>query len=211
MKNILIAGPSRAGKSSLAARLGQALGHFVIHLDKLAAAFQGAWPHMEIGLGLDRDQTSRNLAPFLGHWLGLLSSGDGRGLLPYSHGAAKGNRFIVEGGYWDFGAMAPFLAQYGIRGLKERFILIGLAQTRKTAGEFFADFRKHDTEDDWTRGLDDGDLREFCEKAVPDNRAMSGYLRGHGFAVYDTGAGREQVFDGIIAALAQESPPEETP
>jgi hypothetical protein len=32
-------------------------------------------------------------------------------------------------------------------------------QNKKTADEFFNDFRKYDTEDDWTYSLDDDDLK----------------------------------------------------
>ncbi len=65
MRNIIIAGPSRAGKTTLATRINKELGHFVIGLDKLVATFQGAYPQLNIRLNWDRQKTTDNLAPFL--------------------------------------------------------------------------------------------------------------------------------------------------
>jgi uridine kinase len=44
LKNIIIAGPSRAGKSTLARKINEELNCFVVSLDKLVATFQGAYP-----------------------------------------------------------------------------------------------------------------------------------------------------------------------
>ena len=96
MKNIIIAGPARAGKTTLARKINEELGCFVIGLDKLVAAFGAAYPQLDIRLAWNRKKAAENIAPFLGHFLGLFSSADGRGLLPYSHGAVNGNRFVLE-------------------------------------------------------------------------------------------------------------------
>lgn len=54
MKSIIIAGPSRAGKTTLAKRISEELKHFAISLDKLVAVFQGAYPQLDIRLNWDR-------------------------------------------------------------------------------------------------------------------------------------------------------------
>ncbi len=199
MKNIIIAGPSRAGKTTLAKRLSEELGFFVISLDKLVATFEGAYPQLDIRLNWDREKTTENLAPFLGHFLGAFSSdtGSAYGLNLPAH-AVKGNRFVLEGGYFNFDKITPILKMYGIDELKDRFILIGLVQNKKTADEFFNDFRKYDTEDDWTYALNDENLRGVGEEAVTFSRTMTDHLVKHGFTIYDTSTKREQVFDNII-------------
>lgn len=198
MKNIIIAGPSRAGKSTLARKINEELNYFVISVDKLAAVFQGAYPQLNIRLNGDRKKTTDNLAPFLGHYLGMFSSADGRGLLPYSHGAVKGNRFVLEGGYFNFDKILPILKMYGIEKLKDNFILIGLVQNKKTADEFASDLKKYDTEDDWTYNFKDDNLREVSEDAISFSRSMSDYLIKYGFTIYDTSMEREQVLDQIV-------------
>jgi len=198
LKNIIIAGSSRAGKSTLARKINAKLGCFIIGVDKLVSAFGAAYPQLDIRLDWDREKTTENIAPFLGHFLGMFSSTDGRGLLPYSHGAVKGNRFVLEGGCFDFERIISILKIYGIKELRDSFSLIGLVQNKKTVDEFISDFRKYDTESDWTYGFEDGDLRDVSEDAISFSRYMSDYLVKYGFTVYDTSVAREQLLDQIV-------------
>ena len=205
MKNIIIAGPSRSGKSTLARKINEELNCFAVSVDKLVAVFQEAYPQLDIKLNWDREKTADNIAPFLGHFLGMFSSADGRGLLPYSHGAAAHNRFVLEGGYFNFDKILPVLKNYGIEELKDRFFLIGLVQNKKTVDELVSDFKKYDTLDDWTYNFSDDELREISEDALSFSRSMSGHLAKYGFAIYDTSVKREWVFDKIVEDIKSES------
>lgn len=198
MKNIIIIGPSRVGKSTLARRINEEFNHFVISLDKLVATFGEAYPQLDIRLNWDREKTTDNIAPFLGHFLGMFSSTDGRGLLPYSHGAVQENRFVLEGGYFNFEKIFPILKTYGLENIKDHFQLIGLVQNEKTVNEFVSDFKKYDTENDWTYGFSDDDLREISEDAISFSRSMTDLLVKYDFTVYDTSKERERVIDQII-------------
>ena len=83
--------------------------------------------------------------------------------------------------------------------LKDRFILIGLVQGQKTVDEYVSDFKKYDTEDDWTYNLSEDELRDYVTRdAIPFNRSMTDHLTKYGFTVYDTSSERECVFDKII-------------
>lgn len=200
MKNIIIAGSSRAGKSTLARIINEELNCFVISVDKLVAVFQGAYPQLDIKLNWNREKTTDNIAPFLGNFLGAFSSSHGVAYeLNLQKHAVKGNRFVLEGGYFNFEKILPILKMYGIEELKDNFILIGLVQNNKTADEFARDFKKHDTEDDWTYGWDDEEYREYAIKdAIPSNLSMTEHLVKYGFVIYDTSKDREQVFDKIV-------------
>lgn len=200
MKNILIVGPSRAGKTTLARKINEELNCFVISLDKLVATFQGAYPQLDIRLNWNRKKTTDNIAPFLGHFLGTFSSDHGEihELNLQAH-AVNGNRFVLEGGYFNFEIITSTLKVYGIEALKERFLLIGLVQNQKTVDEFVRDFKRYDTQDDWTYGFDDDELREYVSKdAIPFSRSMTDDLTKYGFTIYDTSVERERVFDQII-------------
>jgi len=200
MKNIIIAGPSRAGKTTLARKINAELNYFVISVDKLVATFQGAYPQLNIKLNWNRTKTTDNIAPFLGHFLGAFSSSHGvANQLNLRAHAVKGNRFVLEGGYFNFEKILPVLKIYGIEELKDNFLLIGLVQNKKTADEFVKDFKKHDTEDDWTYGLDEDELREYANQdAFPFSRSMTEHLMEYGFTIYDTSTEREQVFEKIV-------------
>jgi len=198
LKSIIIAGPSRVGKSTLAKRINEELNHFVIGVDKLVAVFQEAYPQLDIRLNWDREKTTDNIAPFIGHFLGMFSSSDGRGLLPYSHGAATENRFVLEGGYFNFEKIVPVLKTYGIEEWKDKFLLIGLVQNDKTVDEFVRDFRKYDTKDDWTYHFSDDELREIAEDAISFSHSMTTHLVKHGFTVYEMSKEREQRLNQIM-------------
>lgn len=199
MKNIIICGPSRAGKSTLARKINEDLNYFVVSADKLVATFNGAYPQLNIKLNWDRKKTTDNLAPFLGHFLGAFSSDEGTANeLNLKAHAIEGNRFVLEGAYFNCEIVTSVLKQYGIYELKDNFILIGLVQNKKTADEFFKDFRKYDTEDDWTFGLDDDDLREISEEAVSYSQDVTKDLMKYGFTIYDTSTEREQVLKQIL-------------
>lgn len=200
MKNIIIAGPPRAGKTTLAKKINEELHSFVISLDKLVAIFQGAYPQLDIRLNWNREKTTDNLAPFLGHFLGAFSSGHGttHELNLRAHNV-KENRFVLEGAYFHFDKLLPILKMYGIEELRDSFLLIGLVQNKKTADKFVSDFRKYDTQDDWTYSLDDDALKEYANQdAIPFNRSMTEHLTEYGFTIYDTSLGREQVLNKIV-------------
>lgn len=199
MKNIIIAGPSRAGKSTLAKKINEEMNHFVISTDKLVAMFQGAYPQLNIRLSWNRKKTTDNLAPFLGHFLGAFSSSHGVSYeLNLRAHAVKGNKFVLEGAYFNFDKILPILKMYDIEELKDKFILIGLVQNKKTAIEFYDDFRKYDTEDDWTYSLDDDDLLSVSQEAITFSQSMTEHLVKYGFTIYDSSTEREQVYDKII-------------
>ncbi|MDD5337855.1 MAG: hypothetical protein PHG35_00365 [Dehalococcoidales bacterium] len=200
MKNIIIAGPGRAGKTTLARKINEELNYFIISVDKLIATFQGAYPQLNIKLAWNRRKTTDNLAPFLGHFLGAFSSSHGVAYeLNLRAHAVKGNRFVLEGGHFNFEKILPILKMYGIEELKDKFSLIGLVQNKKTVDEYFNDFRKYDTEDDWTYGFDDDELREYASQdAIPSSRSMTDHLVKYGFTIYDTSTEREKVFDKIV-------------
>lgn len=67
MKNIILMGTSRAGKTSLAIELSKKLGYNFISIDSLVYAFGEVYPELGINHS-NRDGTSvKNLSKFLWH------------------------------------------------------------------------------------------------------------------------------------------------
>ena len=201
MKNIIVAGPPRSGKTTLAKRINEELNYFAITVDNLVAIFGAAYPQMNIRLNWNRIKTTDNLAPFLGHFLGAFSTNYGTVYDEYilRGQAMKGNRFVLEGFYFNFEKISSILKTYGIEKMKDNFILIGLVYNKKTIDEFINDFKKYDTEDDWTYGWSDNEYREYAMKdAIPLSMSMTEHLTDYGFTIYDTSTEREEIYDKII-------------
>lgn len=155
---------------------------------------------MDIRLNWNRQKATDNIAPFLGHFLGTFSSEQGvaRELNLRAH-VVKGNKFVLEGAYLNFDKILPILKTYGIEELQDYFTLIGLVQNKKTADDFVNDFKKYDTEDDWTYGFNDEELRAYASKdAIPSSQSMTDHLMKYGFTIYDTSVEREHVLNQII-------------
>ena len=190
MKNIIISGPYRVGKTTLARKLNEELNYFVISVDKIIVAFQEAYPQLNIKHGGYREVNKTNLAPFLGHYIGSLLSSN--------HGSIMGNRFLMEGSFFDFDKILPILKTYGLTDLKNNFKLIGLDYSKKPVDEFVSDFKRYDTKDDWTYGFNDDDLKKISEDAILYSRKMTEHLIKYGFTIYDISKGREQIIDKIV-------------
>ena len=199
MKNIIIAGSSRAGKSTLARKLNDELGYFILGVDKIVATFGRAYPDMNVRLNWDYNKTTVNIAPFIGHLLGVFSTdyrfNDEQNLqIDYF----KENKFALEGCYLDFEKISSILNMYGIEKLENNFILIGLVQNHKTVAERYNDFKIYDTVNDWTYELSDEDLLGIAKDAVSENQNVTEYLIKWDFTIYDTSNEREHTLNQII-------------
>jgi len=193
-------GSGQKRENDIGKKINRELNYFAISLDKIMTVFDRAYPQLDVRIAWNYDKATANAAPFLGHFLGMFSSECGiADDLNLKKHAVTENRFVLEGGHFDFGKIMPILRMYGIEELKEKFILIGLVQNQKTADEFFSDLRRYDTEDEWTYGLEDDDLKELIVKDfIPSNQFMADYLPKYGFTLYDTSGDRDRVFNQIV-------------
>ena len=186
-KNILIIGPSRAGKTTLSRKINEELNYYAFSMDKIVTSFMRAYPQLEINYTDDK-QTAANLAPFLGHFLGT-SCG--------SYDAVKGNRFVMEG-YFDFEKVIPIWDRYEIGEFKEHFLIIGLNYPYHTHDRLFNDIRKYETEDDWTCGISDDELKSHVVASIEYSRSFYDEYQKFGSIIYDVSNNREQVLERII-------------
>ncbi|MCL2420691.1 MAG: EutP/PduV family microcompartment system protein [Defluviitaleaceae bacterium] len=199
MKNILIFGPSRAGKTSLAKRLKDEFHFNVVNVDHLVNTFEEAFPHLGISVEEDEVQVTAKFTPFIVHYIGELTS----------HAYHKtGSKFVVDMGFFDFDTGIPLmherLQKHGGFKLLDEFMFIGLLNN-KTSEELFSDVRKYDVRGDWTYNISDDELRRHCQKHCDERTGVDwGFYenwKALGFWIYDVTEGREQAFDRIVGDL----------
>ena len=195
MKNIIIFGASRAGKTSLAKRLKDEFQFNVVNVDHLVNTFGEVFPHMGISVEADSKQVAANITPFTVHYIGELAS----------HAYHKtGSKFVVDMTFFDFDTGISLMKEtlqkwWGLKILDE-FMFIGLINT-KTSDELFNDARKYDVPGDWTYNLSDDELRKHYDEHAGNDWGFFEKAKELAFGVYDTAEGREQVFDKIVEDL----------
>jgi len=178
MKNILILGPSRAGKTTLTRKLNEALNYSVVCFDSIVYAFEQSFPQLGICSGGGAENTAASLANFLTHYFRILS---------YRSEEKNGVKFAAEGGYFDFEKIMPAMNDYDM--IKD-FLFIGLVYNNKTPDELFDDIRKNDTEGDWSYNCDDDTLRKCADIFIEDSGLMYDKFQKYNFMIYDVSNGR---------------------
>ena len=112
-KNILIIGPARSGKTTLAKMIAKEKGYSLISIDDIVSGFE-AYPNLEIHHDGNDDNTSKNLAPFLIKYFTELSEGST---------FYDGIKYVIEGTHIDFEQIMPFLQS---EKYQEKYDVIGL-------------------------------------------------------------------------------------
>jgi len=195
MKNIVIHGASRSGKTSLAKRIKDEFHLNVVNVDHLINTFEQAFPQLGISVEADYTQAAVKVTPFITHYLGELAR--------HAH-ERTGSNFVVDLTFFDFDSGIPLLKEslqkfWGLKLLDE-FMFISLINN-VTSEELFNAIRKYDTPEDWSYGISDDDLRRHCEKHAGMDWAFYEKWQELGFRKYDVAAGREKVFDRIVEDL----------
>lgn len=195
MKNILIFGASRAGKTSLAKRIKDEFQYNVVNVDHLINSFEQAFPQLGISVVENYKQAAVRATPFTAHYICELAS--------HAH-HKTGSKFVVDATFFDFDTGIPLmresLQKYWRAKLLDEFVFICLHNT-KTGDELFNDVKKYDTPGDWSYGLSDDELRKHCDEHVGVDLEFYEKWKELGFLVYDVAEGRELVFDRVVEDL----------
>ena len=193
MKNILIWGPARAGKSTLAKMLHDEFGHSIVRADSLVCAFGKAFP--QLGISPYSDDCAAHFAPFIAHYLFEIEG--------TSH-MKCGSKFVAVLTHFAADEVFDTLKSRGVE--LDEFILIGLTYSRKTWEELRDDLKQYDTEDDWTYHLSDDALDGFCKGSIGHLNYFREKFEEYGFSVYDVSAEREDILNQIVNYVRKQMP-----
>ena len=195
MKNILIFGPSRAGKTSLAKRLQDEFNLNIVNWDVVIHAFAQAFPQLEIN-HTNGDITDRNITPFIASYMCEM--------VRHAH-YNTGSKFAADMTCYDFDTLFTLMEKCLLDmdddlHLHEEFIFVQLDSSR-TSEEIFRDVRRYDTEDDWTYYISDAELQKWCESQTIVDPQIDAKMDELNFLRYDVAQGRERVFDKIVSDI----------
>ena len=195
-KNILIVGPSRAGKSTLAKKLNEEFKNYIVNTQMLMYALKKAYPQLgiknEIKSPDDYIRNTKIFAPFIAHYFCNLARHS------YVMNEAK---FVADTEYFDFDNTLPLMEkdffEQGGQKLEDEFIFIGLVNNASSE-KLYENIKKHDTSEDWTYNYPDDDLKKFCKTYPMINQFYYEFFKKNNFLIYDTSADRKQLFIKIV-------------
>lgn len=187
-KHILVMGPSRAGKSTLARRISKELGYNLIKLDDLVSGFQYAFP--ELGIVHDSNNEKEIAKKFTKFLNGIL--------MECQEGVNIHNDvyFVVEGVFIDLDVLFEDFK-------RDDFYIIGLSYDKEKQ-ELFDEIRANDTDDEWTYYNSDEELWGNCDYFLDTNRYCKEIYEKYKILNYDTSNNREEVFERIISDIKDE-------
>ncbi|MCL2737246.1 MAG: hypothetical protein FWE17_00065 [Alphaproteobacteria bacterium] len=184
MKNLIIIGPTRSGKSTLAEMVRKRYGFSKIELDSLVDAFKKVFPGLGIGGWIPGSE--ERLAPFIFHWFETLAK--------YSGGDGK---YVMEGVH-----MYIQTAFDKIDHNNTKIIVLGYPNA--LPDEMLAAVRKNDKSKDWSAKASDEDLLwELRDHGTEKSKRFQAQCKKLGIRFIDTGTDRMRKLQEFVDDLEE--------
>jgi len=192
-KNIIIIGPGRAGKTTLAKKLNEELNYSVIGTDDLSIGFSEGLPQLNIVNPNDHKASAASIAPFLASYVSALA---------WRSNYYNGTKYVFEDGkgYFDFDKLVPIweVIELDKDYWKTQYLIIGLIYPNQTHEQLFDDIRKHDVENDWTYNLNEDELMRAVASGIEYSLGFRDKFQKYDIDIYDVSKNRAQVLDKIV-------------
>lgn len=183
MKNIIIGGTVRSGKSTLANKIAKKFNYSLCESDTIVNAFDEVFP--ELGIVHNKPESAREkYKPFLFEIL---------------------NGFYRSLKYLEIVTIFPG-AQFLPRHIAEypkldKYIVIFLGINDCTPEELVKKFRKWDKPSDWTFKESDEKLLKHAEKIINESIKLEIECKKYGFYYFNTFHDREKTFDEVLKLI----------
>lgn len=182
-KNILNFGRTRAGKSTLAAKISQALPYQIIRESPLRDSFNHVFP--EMGIKVDTAINNEKYQFFLYDILCRMT-----------YEAKTEFGYVLEGFEISLDAINKYYN-------RNEFLIYALGTLNITPEEFAMNILKYDTERDWTFGMNYKDLLIFARNEIEASKRLREVCSKNNIDFYDTAQNRELVLEQILQNVSQ--------
>lgn len=187
MKNILIGGTVRAGKSTLANLIRNKFKYSLVESDTIVNAFDVVFP--ELGITHKKAEITRErYKPFLFEILNGFCRD-----LKYNQNVTvfPGAQFLPE--------------QINEYPKKDKYIVIFLGISDASPQELMAKIREMDTASDWTNKRSDEQLLNNCKNIIKESINLKNDCEKFGFYYFDTFNNRSKTLNKIVEMIENEN------
>ena len=183
MKNIIIFGEPRSGKSTLANMIVDRFNYQVIHVDSIRDTFKKIYPELEIAP--DKAVKNKKFQLFLQEYLYRNTIKEERNKYGY----------VMEG------------CETSVCDCNELYnndnnIIYFLAQVNITPEQLFNNIRNNDTKQDWTFKRSDDELMKICKKLISNGLRIKNECEKYNIKFVDTSHNREEILNDILNDIA---------
>jgi len=179
MKNIIIFGCPRAGKTTIARRLNKELNYNIISIDSIVTAFENILPEVGIGHSGDIKEKSKKFAPFLYEYLE-------RCIWEYTD-----RNFVLEGWHNLPDYFMPLINH-------QKYVVVCVGYPNANEKDLFEKIRLNDTEHDNTINATDEYLEGLIKRSKKYSKMLEEQCLKWNIPFFETDKNRVQALDNVI-------------
>ena len=193
MKNILIWGVPRSGKSTLAIMIRQEIGHSVIQLDAIKSVYDVIRPEDKISAPeTTNNDEARMMAKMVTRLIQCLSWGN-----------ARGEFHIYEGVSFDMDTILTALPKEKFPVSLDNFIIICLGYTEISPEEKAKEMVLYETPRDWNYKMSAETIKAHCETFCDESKFVKETAERLGLKYFDVSLERDKIFEEVMQYMKQ--------
>lgn len=184
MKNIVIFGVPRAGKSTLANKIVDKFHYQVLRVDCIRGAFKDVFPELKIKswTAIEHEKFQEFLARYF-----------------YRNIKQPRNQYnyVLEG-------CETHVADCDRLFHDENMIRYYLGMTKISPEQLATNIRKYDSEKDWTYGKSDDEILEYAKRCIEQSKINQKECEKYHIKFVETSMKREEVLEGLVEEIEKE-------
>lgn len=184
--NIIIYGPSRIGKTTLAKRIASSFNYNVVSIDKLVSSFCNIFPELNINHADRSGYSQEMMSKFALDYFNNLSSFSSR---------INNINYVMEGCYLDIKDVNEKVDH------KKTIIIVLLTSLKPN--EIEENLNKYDKYYDWTYNCTSEEKKSYSENIYINNQMIKKICKENNIKYWEIANDREIIFSEIVKYLEQ--------